>query len=62
MPGNKDLTSALSVCSIQPSLTVLLARPPDCVAVVTTGESGNPPPQATVANVAQAYPATSVQL
>ena len=41
VPVNQALVSVLSACSIQPSSTALVARPPVPNAVTTTGVTGN---------------------
>ena len=62
IPGNQALISALSACNVQPSTTALVVRSPAPHADAAVSVADNPPDQATIATLAQAYPETNVKL
>ena len=61
-PVNQALVSVFTSCDMQNSDTALVVQPPTPTSAKITGVTVNPPTQANISTIAQAYPITNVKL
>ena len=61
VPDNKALVSVISACNVQPFSTTLVVQPTSSAAAAA-GVTFDTPTQATITNVAQAFPTTNIKL